>query len=144
VPSNPAPARLAATASLPPATPAPGNWVMTFEETFDGNTLNTSRWTVANYDAVKSQYDGHDALFIAERVSVGGGHLRIDTVLESNTLDGILYNMTSGWIDTQQKVNQTKGRFEASVKMPNPNATGAWPAWWLLPEGECWPISGEM
>ena len=58
---------------------------------------------------------------------------------------------------------QTKGRFEASIKMPQANATGAWPAWWcvpvhgvgqlssrntppsptrLLPEGECWPISG--
>jgi beta-glucanase (GH16 family) len=144
VPSSPVSTLLAAPPPLPPATPVPGNWVMTFEETFDGSALNTSRWTVANWSSVKSEYDGHDALFTAERVSVGGGHLRIDTVLESNTLDGILYNMTSGWLDTQQKVNQTKGRFEASIKMPNPNATGTWPAWWLLPEGECWPISGEM
>ena len=42
------------------------------------------------------------------------------------------------------KVNQSKGRFEASIKMPDPNATGSWPAWWLLPEGECWPVSGEI
>lgn len=144
VPSTPTLASLPALPPPPPAAPAPGNWVMTFEETFDGDTLNASRWTVANWSSVKSEYDGHNALFTAERVSVGGGHLRIDTVLESNTLDGILYNMTSGWIDSQQKVNQTKGRFEASLKMPNPNATGTWPAWWLLPEGECWPISGEI
>ena len=67
------------------------------------------------------------------------------SVFEPGTVfNGVTYNMTSGWLDTQHKVNQTKGRFEASIMMPNPNATGAWPAWWLLPEGECWPVSGEV
>jgi len=76
---------------------------------------------------------------------VQGGNLVITTVFEPGTVfNGVTYNMTSGWLDTQHKVNQTKGRFEASIKMPNPNATGAWPAWWLLPEGECWPVSGEV
>jgi beta-glucanase (GH16 family) len=107
---------------------------MTFEELFEGDALNTSRWTASNWSSIVSQYDGHDALFIAERVHVRDGHLAIDPVLENNTLDGVSYAMTSGWIDTQQKVNQTKGRFEASIKMSNPNATGTWPAWWLLPE----------
>ena len=58
-------------ATAPPA----GAWVMTFEETFDGDTLNASRWTPSNWSQVVSQYDGHDALFIADRVRVGGGHL---------------------------------------------------------------------
>ena len=62
-----------------------------------------------------SEYDGHDALFIAERISVGGGHLHIDTVLEKNEFEGVTYNMTSGWIDSKQKVrgsapNRRSGR----------------------------------
>ena len=130
----PAPARVV---KAPAPSPPAGSWVVTFEEEFDGDALNASRWTVSNWSQVISQYDGHDALFIADRVAVAGGHLAIETVLESNTFDGVLYNMSSGWVDSKQKVNQTKGRYEASIKMPNPNATGAWPAWWLLPEGEC-------
>ena len=46
--------------------------------------------------------------------------------------------------ETAPPLPQTKGRFEASIRMPVNNATGAWPAWWLLPEGECWPVSGEI
>ena len=112
---------------------------MTFEETFDGDSLNASRWTASNWSSIISTYDGHDALFIADRVRVGGGQLAIDTVLETHVFDGVTFNFTSGWIDSQQKVNQTKGRFEASIKMPPRAAVGAWPAWWLLPEKTCWP-----
>ena len=87
----------------------------------------------------------HTHLF--QNVRVTAGALEITTVLAQNTLDGVTYNMTSGWIDSQQKVNQTlfpASRFEASIKMPDAKAQGAWPAWWLLPEGECWPVSGEI
>jgi len=132
-------------ACVPAPVKSTGQWVLTFEDDFAGDALNTSSWTVSNYSSVISEYDGHDALFIADRVSVFGGSLHIDTVYAPGTVfNGVAYNMTSGWIDSQHKVNQTKGRFEASIKMPNPNATGSWPAWWLLPEGECWPVSGEI
>ena len=124
-----------------PDVPVPGTWVVSFEELFDGDALNASRWSVSNWSQVISQYDGHDALFIADRVAVADGHLAITTVLETNVFDGVTYNFTSGWLDSQQKVNRSIGRFEASIKMPNPNATGAWPAYWLLPEGNCWCVA---
>ena len=116
------------------------DWVITFEDDFSGSTLNASSWTVANRDPTKSQYDGHDAMFVADNVAVSDGNLIITTYYAPNsTLNGVTYNMLSGWIDTEQKRNQTllgqSTRFEASIKMPNANATGAWPAWWLLPEG---------
>ena len=119
-----------------------GSWVITFEDDFLGTTLNESSWTASNYSSIVSQYDGHDALFIADRVTVGNGKLSISTVFEPTTFNNVNYNFTSGWIDGQQKRNQTLGRFEASMKMPNNGAVGAWPAWWLLPEKTCWPISG--
>lgn len=125
------------------AAPA-GSWVVSFEDDFSGNQLNTSNWTPSNYSTVISKYDGHDALFTSDRVAVSDGSLVITTVYEQINYQGTLYNFTSGWIDSQQKVNQTRGRFEASIKMPSANATGAWPAWWLLPEQLCWPIGTEI
>jgi hypothetical protein len=93
---------------------ARGTWVVSFQDEFDGDELNASSWTASNYSSVVSQYDGHDALFIADRVAVGGGVLSISTVWEPQEFNGIHYNLTSGWIDTEQKVNQSRGRFEVS------------------------------
>lgn len=125
-----------------------GAWVKTFEDDFLGSSLNSSSWTIANYSSVKSEYDGHDAFFLADNVKVFNGSLVITTNYFPMTYEGIPYNMTSGWIDSQQKVNQTipygGARFEASMKMPVENATGSWPAWWLLPEGLPWPAGGEI
>ena len=126
------------------ATAAPGEWVVAFEDHFEGDALNSSNWTPSNFSAVVSQYDGHDALFIADRVSVGGGLLTLTTVWDPRSLDGVSYNFTSAWVDSQHKRNMTRGRFEASMRMPSANATGAWPAWWLLPEGSCWPVGTEI
>ena len=75
---------------------------------------------------------------------MGGGLLTITTAWDPRSLNGVSYNFTSGWVDSQQKRNQTRGRFEASVRMPSANATGAWPAWWLLPERTCWPVGTEI
>jgi hypothetical protein len=123
------------------------SWTLSFADEFDGNALNTSSWTASDRVQVISKYDGHDALFLADRVAVRGGYLAITTVHEPAQLDGDSYNFTSGWIDSKQKVNQSltkPTRWEASMKMADAEANGAWPAWWLLPEGACWPVSGEV
>lgn len=141
----------AAGSGCAPAAPAavPGSWVLTFEDDFDGTELNASSWTVADRDPTKSQYDGHDAVYLASNVAVANGSLVINTAWAPQTLNGIAYNFSSGWVDTQGKRNQTRGRWEASMKMPaggngvGDGPTGAWPAWWLLP-GSCWPIGGEV
>jgi len=139
--------------SCAPAAPAAaspaGNWVLTFEDDFDGTALNTSSWTVADRDPTKSQYDGHDAVYLAENIEVANSSLVISTAWAPQTLNGVAYNFSSGWVDTQGKRNQTRGRFEARMRMPaggngvGDGPTGAWPAWWLLP-GSCWPIGGEV
>jgi beta-glucanase (GH16 family) len=131
-------ARAAAAAA---AAPAPGTWQIVWEDDFSGATLNESNWTPSNYSQIISQYDGHSALFIADRVTVSDGALVITTMYDPRTLDGVAYNFTSGWVDSQHKRNMTRGRYEASMRMPVGNATGAWPAWWLLPEGACWCVA---
>ena len=144
--SSPAAARAQAPIDPIDVVPADG-WTLTFSDSFSGDSLNASSWTVSNRSAVVSRYDGHDALFIPERVRVRDGHLAITTVHEPSVLDGQAYNFTSGWIDSQQKVNRSLAvptRWEASIQMAEAEANGAWPAWWLLPEGQCWPVSGEV
>lgn len=127
-----------------PASSCSGTWQVVFEDDFDGEALNASNWTPSNYSSVVSQYDGHAAMFIADRISVSNGSLKITTAWDPRVLDGVSYNFTSGWVDSQHKRNQTRGRFEARMKMPGVNASGAWPAWWLLPEGLCWPVGTEI
>lgn len=126
------------------AAPAPGSWQVVWEDDFSGTALNESNWTPSNYSDVISRYDGHEALFIADRVTVSDGALVITTMYDPRELNGNSYNFTSGWVDSQHKRNMTRGRYEASMKMPVSNASGAWPAWWLLPEGLCWPIGTEL
>ena len=63
---------------------ARADWVLTFEDDFTGSSLNTSSWTVADRDATKSQYDGHDAMFVKENVAVADGNLVITTTYGGN------------------------------------------------------------
>ena len=56
-----------------------------------------------------------------------------------------IFHFTSGWVDTQHKLSQKYGRFEANCSLPPKNVTGIWPAFWLLPEHKhCWPTGGEI
>ena len=82
--------------------------MLTFEDDFDGSALNESTWTVSNYSTIVSEYDGHDALFTAERVAVADSALVITTVWQPTTFEGVSYNMTSGWIDSKGKRNQVR------------------------------------
>lgn len=59
---------------------------------------------------------------------------------------GKLRNFTSGWIDSRGKFSATFGRWVVRAKLPSPQATGAWPAHWMMPEPAtshppdvCWP-----
>eukprot|EP00948_MAST-09A_sp_MAST-9A-sp1_P003621 g3621.t1 len=37
------------------------------------------------------------------------------------------------------------GRFEANCSLPSREASGIWPAFWLMPQnGQCWPTGGEI
>jgi beta-glucanase (GH16 family) len=50
-------------------------------------------------------------------------------------------DFVSGRINTARRVDVTFGKVEARIRMPD--ATGAWPAFWLLGYGK-WPGSGEI
>lgn len=74
--------------STGPTSSTSGSWVVSFEDQFNGTALNTSNWTPSNYSDIVSKYDGHDALFIADMVTVSEGNLVITTVMQNSTWAG--------------------------------------------------------
>ena len=132
------------------------NWTVSFEDEFQGASLNLSRWTVRDnmtHGSTEKQ------LYVAHGVSVSGtGELLLTTRRErAKSAAGKLYNFTSGWVESRGKAFQAGGRFEVRAKLP-PAAAGragkwptAWPAHWLMPEPStsrppnvCWPVGGEI
>ncbi len=111
--------------------PVEGEWVKTFEENFDGASVDQSIWNVytANYWDKRTH-------FSISNVVVGGGMVRLhyekktghhnDSPAEKQT------GYASGFLDTYGKWVQRYGYFESRMKVPT--APGLWPAFWLMPD----------
>eukprot|EP00729_Bicosta_minor_P007975 gene7975-24287_t len=124
-------------------------WKVTFNDEFDGSSLNKANWVAYNnvtHGPTEKQ------LYLAKNVRVENGNLVIQTIKDAvHDSDGILYNFSSGWVESQHLQYQAYGRFEVRAKLPPPavGAVGkwpvAWPAHWLMPESNiCWPKGGEI
>ncbi|PXW90955.1 carbohydrate binding protein [Streptohalobacillus salinus] len=133
-------------------TEAAGEWQLTFEDNFDGTTLDTNKW---NYDTGNGFYDGDTFIsgwgneeleyYQEDNVRLEDGQLIIEGKEESVTDETGTYDYTSGKIHTKGKFSQTYGRFEA--KMSLPAGQGYWPAFWMMPENDVygtWAASGEI
>lgn len=136
-------------------TTSPGNvsWKLVWADEFDGTTLNASAWNIRTNESHccgPAGGNGELELYLPEEVSVQGGQLVLRTrhrVPGVRDPSGRLWNYTSGWVDTSGKVAFKGGRFEANCSMPSRDATGIWPAFWLMPEPsakQCWPTGGEV
>jgi beta-glucanase (GH16 family) len=113
-----------------------GHWTLTFEDEFDGTTVNRTRWSVANGGA-------HGAneleLYIAEDVWVANGALTIRTRYNPTSCVVPNASRTPGpsdghRLDTEAHFSQRYGRFAVRAKLPNVLAPNVWPAHWLLPD----------
>ena len=134
-------------------------WDLTFEDEFNGLTLNGSNWQARNnmthgsretelYMADEAYLDGDGNLVLRTRKRVEHGP------------SGRTYNITSAWVDSMEKRYQTYGRFEVRARLPTPAAgragmwPDAWPAHWMLPNPSsskpppyspyCYPCGSEI
>jgi len=121
-------------------------WEITWQDEFEGNSLNSAYWNFETGNGYgENDGWGNDELQYytgyKQNLSVSKGALSITAIKEN--YNG--FNYTSARIQTQNKFSQTKGKFEARIKLPV--GQGYWPAFWLLPQnspyGE-WPATGEI
>jgi len=119
--------------------PKLSGWTIVWEEDFDGNTFDTSRWSkIPRSSPDWSKYmSDYDSCY-----QVSGGQL-ILRGLNNTALPNDTATFLTGGLFTQNKVGFSNGRIEIRAKLGN--ATGAWPAFWLLPfDNSSWPEGGEI
>jgi len=123
-------------------TTAPVDWVMVWNDEFDGSAIDTDKWSYeVNCNGGGNQ---EQQCYTAESENsfVSGGNLNI-VALPAAEDSPLPY--TSARLNTKYKGDWKYGRFEMRAKMPQ--GQGTWPAFWMLPTDEVygpWPKSGEI
>lgn len=108
--------------------PIAGNWTLTLEDDFDGNTLNPDVWRVGQHWLGINGVAGNDV----ENIEVANGNLVMTAEKRTVQFGTGSYNYATGEISTFQKFRQTYGYYEARIKYDS--AQGVWPAFWLMPD----------
>ncbi|BBH17342.1 endo-beta-galactosidase [Nocardioides baekrokdamisoli] len=138
----------------PPIYKADGTaWACTFDDEFDGTSLDRSKWQVQTEFVSGSVHDGY-ACYIDDpaAVSVGGGTLHL-TVRKTGTMRSCqgLPKPTpyiAGMVNTYHRFSQQYGRFEVRMKNTATVVPGLHEAFWLWPDDRYvklnWPSTGEF
>jgi beta-glucanase (GH16 family) len=128
-----------------PATGQP--WHCTFDDEFNGTTLDRSKWFVQT-TAISGFFAGDDCYMDSpENVSVSGGALSLTAVHEATPFmcDLRVTQNTSGEVMTYQRFSQAYGFFEVRAKFPNVTVPGLQSTLWLWPVNQVkyGPLPGE-
>jgi beta-glucanase (GH16 family) len=107
-------------------------WVLTFSDEFEGEKLDSSKWTDQYWNG---RYHGNNELqyYAPDGYEVKDGRLRL--LGQRREAGGRQY--TSGMIQSLGHFEQRYGWFEIRAKFPK--GKGYWPAFWLLPASKRWP-----
>lgn len=119
-----------ALAGTDPKLPVEGDWKLAFEDNFDGDKLDSSRW-IPSYEW--GQTHNYNAYCDPANVLIENGLLRLK--VENKPSHDKKY--TSAVVTSYNKFSQKYGYFEGRFKMPM--AKGFWPAFWMLPYPQHWP-----
>lgn len=127
--SMPAPASLPDWLGKRP--PVEGDWYKTFEDEFNGNDIDQTKWKYhgENYWDKKTHFSKDNVI-----VSGGTVRLRIEkkTGFHNDDPSRKQTDYATGFLETYGKWVQRYGYFEARLKpMTTP---GVWPAFWMMPD----------
>ena len=121
------------------------NWKLVWADEFDGDTLNTQKWSYMIGDGTEygiSGWGNNELQYYREQnVKVANGVLTITAKRENIETS----QFTSGRIRTINLGDWTYGKFEFRAKMPV--GQGLWAAIWMLPTDNSyggWAASGEI
>jgi len=122
------------------------DWRLTFQDDFDGSTLDATKWATTLPWGSRTNYDANGELQCYREASVStvSSILRLQARQQVASCDNNSWQYTSGIINTAHAFSQRYGRFEARIKIPS--GQGFWPAFWLLytPDGRNWPFPPEI
>ncbi|MBN1426968.1 MAG: glycoside hydrolase family 16 protein [Anaerolineae bacterium] len=134
------------TANIPQFVPLgqPGNWQLLFNDEFEGQSIDRSRWTVCYWwdDEGCTNLGNHELeWYTPNNVLVQNGILRLRAQSqEFETKDGAIYPYTSGMVttgparyDEPEKLGFAFQTGYAEIRARSPRGDGLWPAFWLLP-----------
>lgn len=122
-----------------------------FADEFDAGSLDRAKWNVEGpgfwvNNEQQAYVDSPETIGFLPAGAVAGAQSGV-LVLQPRfrkgfrTPTGRLADFVSGRINTKGKFDFTHGRAVARIRMPD--ATGVWPAFWLLGNGD-WPATGEI
>ena len=122
----------------PPALADPpgdqSQWIMTFNDEFNGTSLDLSKWATTYPGGYRTNNDELEwYVDDADQHVVSNGTLKL--IAKRESVSGHQY--TSGMITSYPSFNQTYGYWEGRMKLPK--GRGLWPAIWTLPKSNAWP-----
>jgi len=125
------------------------NWQLVWEDNFDGNSIDTTKWS-HDY-GTGSQYNmwgwgnGELQYYQSQNTTLNNGIATIEVKEEPNGIIdswGALSYYSSSKITTKGIFDFRFGKIEARIKTIE--GEGFWPAFWMLPTGGSWPCDGEI
>jgi beta-glucanase (GH16 family) len=129
-------------------------WVCTFDDEFDGTTLNTNNWTVLTSAATGYRSGSECFVDSPQNVSVSGGTLNLTLIKVNHFMckgagEDMTTDYTAGAVNSDMHFSQTYGYFEVKAKFPAATVKGIQSSLWLWPVndtyyGSKWPASGEI
>ncbi|GAB5078272.1 glycoside hydrolase family 16 protein [Arthrobacter sp. AD-310] len=128
-------ANLAST-STPMPTGVPGGWVMTFNDEFNGSSLDTTKWSDCWFSPTCGEMNKVSTS--PSNVAIKDGNLAL--TLASSTSGALVSSNPKGGAGSGYQF--TTGYVEARIKFPgDANGLYNWPAFWST--GQSWPTTGE-
>ncbi len=131
--------KIALSAALAVAALAPGpahaaewdkpGYTLTFQDEFDGTTLDTSKWQ-RRFKWGEAVINSELQAYTDDQFEVASGILNIVGEEKTASYAGMTMNYASGLLSSVH--HQIYGYFEARMKFPK--GQGLWPAFWLLGE----------
>jgi beta-glucanase (GH16 family) len=113
--------------------PSSGEWVMTFNDEFEGAQLDRSKWDTGWYAGVANVGNGQQHYLVDSAITVEQGML----VIRADRQNYNGYRYTSGMVQTRNNFSQQRGFFEIRARWPK--GSGLWAAFWMLPRSQTFP-----